>query len=139
VEQAQQVLNLSVEASGKFDEVAGELVSKVISSATAKELIDLLIPVKEGASKAAKTRAANKQDVLMGLLNGGMGTHIPGVKGTAWGFLQAVTEFSSHHATYRDTSGKPGGRTAEENRLDALWFGQGQAMADEARALLARV
>ncbi len=139
IEQAQQVMGLATSASDQFDELAGELVAKVISSATAKELVDQLIPVAEDASKRSRTRAENKQSVLMNLLENGKGTHLPGVKGTAWGFLQAVTEFSSHHATYRDTSKQPGGRTAGENKLDSLWFGDSQKFAKKAVDLLAQV
>jgi hypothetical protein len=46
----------------------------------------------------------------------GIGSDLPGVKGTWWGAYNAVTEYLSYER----------GRT-EENRLDSLWFGQSAA------------
>mgnify|MGYP001592529213 CR=1 FL=1 len=46
------------------------------------------------------------------LLETGAGTEIPGVKGTAWGAYNAVTEFITHER----------GRNAD-NRLNTAWFG----------------
>lgn len=55
----------------------------------------------------------------------GMGSAAPGVNGTAWGLLNAVTEYVDHEQ----------GRTAN-NRLDKSWFGTGGQTKDDAFAML---
>lgn len=57
------------------------------------------------------------------LFDGGAGTNIPGVKGTAWGAYNAMTEFLTHHR----------GRD-QENRVNNSFFGP-----EGARALSAAV
>jgi hypothetical protein len=63
----------------------------------------------------------------------GKGTEIPGVKGTAYGALNAVVEFADH---YQPVKGK-----AEmlNRKLDSIWFGSAakfkQMAFDEAMAL----
>jgi phage/plasmid-like protein (TIGR03299 family) len=53
-----------------------------------------------------------------------IGHDLPGVKGTAWGLLNSVTEFIDHHA----------GRSAD-GRLDAAWFGKGGRVKAKAMEL----
>lgn len=52
----------------------------------------------------------------------GKGSNLPGVKGTAWGWLNAVTEFVDHHARARST----------DNRIDSAWFGNGERIKSDA-------
>lgn len=52
----------------------------------------------------------------------GKGSRMPGVSGTAWGWLNAVTEYVDHHARARSV----------DNRIDSAWFGRGEAIKQEA-------
>ena len=67
---------------------------------------------------------------IMELFNGhGRGSRLMGVEGTAWGLLNAVTEYTDHHMRARSA----------ENRLSSAWFGVGanlKAAAEEALLLL---
>lgn len=55
---------------------------------------------------------------VMNLFNGaGRGATLDGVEGTAWGLLNAVTEYYDYHTRSRSAA----------NRLDSAWFGQGAA------------
>lgn len=59
-----------------------------------------------------------------------MGAKMESADGSAWGLLNAVTEFVDHHRRARN----------QDNRLDSAWFGQGAALKqsalDEALMLL---
>ncbi|NRT58392.1 DUF932 domain-containing protein [Sphaerotilus uruguayifluvii] len=52
----------------------------------------------------------------------GRGAELTAAKGTAWGLLNAVTEFVDHERRARST----------EYRLDSAWFGQGAALKQRA-------
>ncbi len=53
---------------------------------------------------------------------GGRGAELASAKGTAWGLLNAVTEFVDHERRAR----------SQEYRLDSAWFGQGAALKQRA-------
>lgn len=60
---------------------------------------------------------------ILGLFSGaGRGANLPGVRGTAWGMLNAVTEYVDHHAQAASPS----------HRWDAAMFGRGADMKSQA-------
>jgi phage/plasmid-like protein (TIGR03299 family) len=52
----------------------------------------------------------------------GKGAGLPSASGTAWGLLNAVTEYVDHHRRAR----------SDDHRRDAAWFGQGAAIKERA-------
>ncbi len=52
----------------------------------------------------------------------GMGSLLPGTRGTAWGLLNAVTEYVDHQRRAR----------SQDYRLDSAWFGQGAQLKQKA-------
>lgn len=52
----------------------------------------------------------------------GRGAEFASAKGTAWGLLNAVTEFVDHKRRAKN----------QENRLDSAWFGQGAQLKQQA-------
>ena len=52
----------------------------------------------------------------------GMGSHLNSANDTAWGVLNAVTQFVDHERRARSA----------DNRLDSAWFGQGNALKAKA-------
>ena len=52
----------------------------------------------------------------------GMGADMPSAHGTAWGLLNAVTEYVDHHRRAR----------SQDYRLDSAWFGQGATIKAKA-------
>ena len=57
-------------------------------------------------------------------LGDGMGSDYSAANGTAWGLLNAVTEYVDHHRRARN----------QDNRLDSAWFGQGAQLKQKALA-----
>ena len=55
-------------------------------------------------------------------LSDGMGADYAAANGTAWGLLNAVTEYVDHHRRARN----------QDNRLDSAWFGQGAILKQKA-------
>lgn len=70
-------------------------------------------PVMESAEKQGRRWSGLNE--LGALFQGGMGTKLPGVRGTLWGAYNAVTEYEDHRRKVRDTT----------DRLDRNWFGDG--------------
>jgi phage/plasmid-like protein (TIGR03299 family) len=131
VEEAQRVLGLMTEQVKVAKEVNQWLASQKVDGAYTKAFVDTMFPVKGEKN----TRAENVQKDIYALIDGGKGTNIPGVRGTRWGLLNAVTEYTNHHKTYRDMTASSGS-TADENRLWSVWYTEGKKMADEALAYL---
>ncbi|MDO3558658.1 DUF932 domain-containing protein [Ralstonia pseudosolanacearum] len=72
----------------------------------------------------------NTQQLIALYSGAGMGSMLTGTRSTAWGLLNATTEFVDHHRRARN----------QDYRLDSAWFGQGaqlkQQALDRALALL---
>lgn len=78
------------------------------------------------AAAESKRRAPRGEAAILELFRGGaMGSALPGVSGTAWGLLNAVTEYVDHAATAKST----------DHRISSAWFGDGDKLKE--RALVA--
>ncbi|NCB57606.1 MAG: DUF932 domain-containing protein [Gammaproteobacteria bacterium] len=55
-------------------------------------------------------------------LGEGMGSELSSASGTAWGLVNAMTEYVDHHRRARN----------QDNRLDSAWFGQGALLKQKA-------
>jgi phage/plasmid-like protein (TIGR03299 family) len=67
---------------------------------------------------------------IMELAESGRGTDIPGVRGSAYGWLNAVTEYVDHYRNVR-----PGQRLEAEARFESAVFGSGARLKDQAMTL----
>ncbi|MCC5888652.1 MAG: DUF932 domain-containing protein, partial [Gammaproteobacteria bacterium] len=70
--------------------------------------------------KLPNHRALQRVHQLYG--GAGRGSELATAKGTAWGLLNAVTEFVDHERRSRSS----------DYRLDSAWFGQGAQLKSEA-------
>jgi phage/plasmid-like protein (TIGR03299 family) len=97
------------------------LSKKQVSTGTAMDLIAHILP-RPATGDVRETRGFKS---VLNLFHGAQkGYGLPGVSGTAWGVLNAITEYTDHHVRAR----------SEENRLNASWFGAGaklKATAEE--------
>lgn len=114
----------------EFTDKARRLADKQLSKERAERIaFDLLKPAGisdavQDIEKVTDSRAFKK---ILALFGGeGKGANLDGVKGTAWGFLNSVTEFSDFHAR----------ATSDDNRTNSAWFGAGDALKNKAAALL---
>jgi phage/plasmid-like protein (TIGR03299 family) len=81
------------------------------------------VPVTDAAAFIAKLTAPaddvraprGEADILRLFAGAAKGSHLPGVMGTAYGLLQACTEYVDHHATAKSDS----------HRMNSAWFNGG--------------
>lgn len=91
-----------------FQEAAELLSRRTLGAGQARDLVsrivlepsEILPPESEPKRSPAKARAI---EVIIDLVEGGLGTEVAGVRGTAWGVFQAVNEYSNHYAPARGT------------------------------------
>ena len=90
------------------------------------EVLSFLVQVFGDPQKPAEEQDLGKCRVMkrvLELFDGqGLGSEFKSSKGTAWGLVNAVTEYTDHHARCRTESG----------RLDRAWFGDGAALKQKA-------
>lgn len=123
--------------SVSFQETMRVLAAKQLTNDQATEILGQLIPAPEG--KRVK-RAELAQGEVLRLMEEGMGTQLNGIRGTAYGFLNAITEYTHHQRTYKDTSkNRAGGNTPDENRVLSIWSGPSAKLAKKATELLLAV
>jgi phage/plasmid-like protein (TIGR03299 family) len=114
-------------ATGKFDvflKAARQLANKPVSEHAAGAFIEsLLVENKIVLSKEKAVSESKPYKMILDLFNGkGVGSTMDGASGTAWGLLNAVTEYVDHHARAQTDS----------NRLASAWFGRGDELKTEA-------
>jgi phage/plasmid-like protein (TIGR03299 family) len=116
----------------EFDTFAANmkrLSDKSVSMARAERLaFDLLKPAdfETSTDKAGVIEKVSNSRSFKGILamfeGGGHGSNIDGVRDTAWGFVNAVTEYVDHASR----------ATSVDNRLNSAWFGAGDDMKNRA-------
>lgn len=77
-------------------------------------------PVQEEDDDTAASRAMQQLSALYA--GGGMGSLLSSSRNTAWGLVNAVTEYVDHRRRAR----------SQDYRLDSAWFGQGAQLKDKA-------
>jgi phage/plasmid-like protein (TIGR03299 family) len=102
------------------------------SKAQVSSLLSQILPyeVTERTTADSMVGNAGSQNRVRELMETGKGTEIPGVKGSAWGLFNAVTEFVDHE---RVTTGKTDAIRAE-NRMRSATLGSGATLKDKAYA-----
>jgi phage/plasmid-like protein (TIGR03299 family) len=124
-------LGIAHEEFRVFSDNMRHLADKTVSNERAERLIfELLKPESFDtfdAEKKVKTidKVSNSKGfrTIMALFEGGgKGSAMEGVAGTAWGFVNAVTEYTDFHTRAHN----------QENRLNSAWFGAGNEMKEKA-------
>ena len=131
-EQAREVLGMSKRVVQEYEEITKRLAYKQMGDKAIETFLKSLVP---NPTDRSPTRAENVRDMLGELIESGPGTDIPGVRGTAWGALNAVTAYTNHHRTVRGGSKNEG----QEKKLESLWWGSANQMNQKAVELLLAV
>jgi phage/plasmid-like protein (TIGR03299 family) len=122
VKEAQEVLGLARSTFEAFGEEAKVLARKQMTVQLWNDFLDEIAPIP--THEDAKTGyAEGVRDNLVQLFESGPGTDLPGVRGTAWAALNAVTGYTTHG---RRTRG------GQEGRLESVWFGSGAKLNQKA-------
>lgn len=116
-------LELGAEHFQAFKELATLMTKAKVSELAAEQFVtELLRPVAADADDAEQQEASRRPrglDKIMALFGGlGLGATQKGSAGTAWGLLNAVTEYVDHHATAKTDS----------HRLARAWWGDGSSL-----------
>lgn len=130
-ERVQRAMGLSEEHFTAFIEAANTLTKVKVGEAAAEQFVLQLL--RSSASKAQavgddedddsmeveSSRKPRGMDLILGLFDGaGLGATQKGRAGTAWGLVNAVTEYVDHHATAKSLS----------HRLQRAWMGTGDQL-----------
>jgi phage/plasmid-like protein (TIGR03299 family) len=120
-------MGLAVAQFGQFEANMKRLSDKTVSMARAERLaFDLLKPAGLDITQPAAIETVSNSRAFKSILalfdGAGKGATLAGVAGTAWGFVNAVTEYVDHTAR----------ATSTDNRLNAAWFGAGDDLKSKA-------
>ncbi len=120
--EAQQVLGLAQKFYDDAEAVINRLAASYPTGAQLMSFFDALYPdPPEGVDNA---KAVETRSTLLRLFDEGIGHDSPGIKGTAWAALNAVTEYVDHARPTRGSTGT--------NRLNTIWFGTGAQVKQKA-------
>lgn len=117
-------LGIAADAWERFLINSRQLAGQGMSAAEADDFLSALLAPWDKASRDIKESKAFRR--ITSLFNGAaIGHDIPGVSGTRWAMLNAVTEMVDHER----------GRT-DNTRIESAWFGTGAALKSRAVELL---
>ena len=114
LEQASEVLTLSNSLFGQLDVIFNAMAAMKITEDQLRKYVEALVPDDEQAKNDPRT-AAIRESVIK-LHDSGYGADLS--RGTLWGALNSVTEYTDHMM--------PGGDS--KDRLDSVWFGRGEEL-----------
>lgn len=122
IEEARKTLADSLKYFTKLETKFEQMKDKKFTQAQLENLVLKVFKNTEDAAGLSK-RQTNSLDGILGeitaLTEAGMGVNLPGVKGTAWGAYNAVTEFLDHNTNIK--GGK--GIAQDEKLMNSVWFG----------------
>lgn len=127
--EAHRVLGMASERFASMEANMNKLAKTPFSEGKMKELAELLFPA--DAEGDVSTRALNNRDMLIQAWASAPGA----VPGTAWGAENGVSYFVDH---MRSTRTNEGG-TAQESKLNSIWFGSGEAFKVKASQYIAQL
>jgi len=139
IEQAAQQMGLVMAQSDEQLALYKELANKPISSMQFRNVVGELVPIPErkiGAKTCRKGTAINKRGDIISLFEGrGKGSDMTGVRGTAWGGFNAITEYITHESSY-GRKGASSEKEAAGNLMLSVVGGAARQMTEQGAELL---
>jgi phage/plasmid-like protein (TIGR03299 family) len=115
----------------RFLATTRKLARTAVDDTFAREFLKQLLPTPTTVITGKVARPVEETKAfksIIGLFEGcAIGAGLPEAKGTAYGLLNAVTEYVDHQ------------RGGDETRLSSVWFGGGEGLKNEAFALLEKI
>lgn len=128
-DRVKEQLGLAPAGFARFIKQARELSKLEVSPPAAKQFVLTLlggVPVETVAADAErneKVRESSGYKTILALFEGqGRGSSLPGVRGTAWGLVNGVTEYVDHFQRARSS----------DNKFDSSQFGAGDELKTKA-------
>lgn len=128
-EQAKRILGIQVGTFDKFIQASRDLAKKDMTEAKYKSFMENLLQMTRAAVRLGeeydpeKIRAYKRITELWE--GAAIGADLPGVRGTYWGAVNAVTEYIDHHKPAR----------SQDARLNNAWFKGGDRLKTRALEL----
>ena len=127
--QASKILGFSREIASAEAEVNKFLATLAMNTSKWNEFLAELMPDRETLEEGQyDTRRNNVRGDLTNLFESGVINDIEGVRGTAWGALNAITEYVNHHSTVKTHK--------DGLRFENVMFGTGSDLMAKARKIL---
>lgn len=118
-------LGIAVSSWDAFMARTKALAERKVSDSAAEAFLRRVLTYPVTTSSDRDALAVNERAIkAVGQLYAGRGkgAQLPSASGTAWGLLNAVTEFTDHHRRAR----------SDDHRRDAAWFGAGATLKQKA-------
>lgn len=130
VAEAQRLLGISLKYYDAFGEQARHFAERQLTASAVKRYFEDLVP---DPLEADPARAAATRETLLRLFETGRGSDLPGARGTLWGAVNAVSEFTDHERSARNS-----GVGNHLSRWKSAIFGSGRDLKERAwqRALV---
>ena len=119
VQEAQRALGLAIRYYDDLESLVNKLASVRIRSNTVARYFESIVP--DNPEAQSHTRTENIRTAMLRNFEEGKGNQLPGIRGTMWAALNAVTEYVDHQ---RSTTGESD-IEVRGNRLASQWFGSG--------------
>jgi len=115
IREMQSIILKSQELQHEINEKLTYLTSKKLDTTKTVHVVkSLIFPKKENMGKRTKTLRKRNVAKVLELVDSGMGTDIPGVRGTGYGLFNAFTEWVDHYKPV-----KAGKRDKDEVRFES--------------------
>lgn len=131
VREAREALEVVRASMAEERELFQAMARIKFSDAAFDEFALKLVPNPVGEDAIA-TKAENQREKLVELFQAGVGQDIPGVRGTAWAALNAVTEYANFHRPSR-------GDDKQAKRFESTMFGASRKLIATAQDELIQV
>jgi len=133
LDQARDVLRAAIGYYDEYEETANKLLKRKLSDAALSTFLAGLFPYQPDAD-LSKDRAARNREEARGAVRALLSTKpdLQNIRGTAWGALQAVTDYADHQRSTRGTDRM----SAEDNLFSRIVLADSDPLKDRAFALL---